>query len=87
MFLYLSVILFTGGKCISPMGRHLPRQTSPTADTHPLGRHPPEQTPPWIDTTLGRHPRADTPHLSPGRWTQNFVSTALVKISLQQYNF
>ena len=44
MFLYLSVILFTGGG-VCP---------SACLDTHTPGRHTPEQTSPWADTPLGR---------------------------------
>ena len=57
MFLYLSVILFTGGSATHTP----PGQTAP--GRHPLGRHPhPGQTPlgrlpPWEDTL----PQADTP--------------------------
>ena len=60
MFLHLSVILFTGEVCHTPL---------PWADT-PWGRHPPGQTPgqipPWADpphradTLLGRHPPGQT---------------------------
>ena len=44
MFLHLSVILFTGGRCTSPLGRHPPGQTSP------LGIHPP-----WVDPPRDGH--------------------------------
>ena len=49
IFLYLSVILFTGGLC----------HTAPRADT-PLGRHTPradtpwDRHPPWADTPLAQ---------------------------------
>ena len=53
MFLHLSVILFTGGSAIHPLG-DTPWADIPQADTpmgrHPLVRHPPGQTPPWADT-------------------------------------
>ena len=65
MFLHPSVILFTGGVCLSacwdthPLRhRHPPGQTPPRADTSPgrhLGRHL-QQTPPWADTPLGQTP-------------------------------
>ena len=62
IFLHLSVILFTGGVCLSacldtpsradtPPGSRHPPPPLPRADTFPGSRHPlPEQTPP------SRHP-------------------------------
>ena len=62
VFLHLSVILFSGGVCLSaclgytpPGSRHPPREQIPPT---PMSRHPPEQTPP----SGSRHPPgADTP--------------------------
>ena len=64
IFSQAPVILSTGGGVFPlgrppllgrhPLGRHLPGQTPPWADTPqadtPLGRHPRSQTPPWADT-------------------------------------
>ena len=57
IFLHLSVILFTGGRCLSQcmLGYHPPRAHTPT-----------EQTPPRADTApQSRHP-AKTRHPPPG---------------------
>ena len=48
-------------------GRHLPRQTTPLADTLPRQTCPPGQTPLLADTPLGRHPSGQTSPL--GRHT------------------
>ena len=63
MFSQASVILFTEGGGVCPLGRHPPRADTPRADTtpgqtppgrHPLGRHPPPgQTVTAVD---GTHP-------------------------------
>ena len=83
MCLHLTLILFTGGvwqtppQADTPLGRHSPRQTTPSCGQTPpsLGRHPPRQTPhPQADIPLGRTPPlADTPspgqtHPPPSRW-------------------
>ena len=64
MFLHLSVILFTGGVCHTPLGRHPPEQTP--SGRHPPGRPPLGRQPPWTDnlpgqTPPGRLPRAYIP--------------------------
>ena len=54
MFLYLSVILFTGGGWDTPPLGRPPRQTHP-------GQTPPQVDTPQAETSLDRHPQADTP--------------------------
>ena len=65
MFLHLSVILSTGGVCLSacwdthsPLGRHPPPVgRHPTWADTPPSRHPPQQTaPPGQTPPPGRHP-------------------------------
>ena len=57
MFLHQSVILFTKGGGVNPLGQ------TPPGKTPPLGRHlPPWEDTPWADTPLGQNPPwADTP--------------------------
>ena len=64
MFLYLSVILFTGGglpQCMlgyPPGSRHPPEQTHPLRSRHPPGGDiPPRSRHPWEETS----PREQTP--------------------------
>ena len=65
MFLHLSVILFTGEICHTPLpwadtpwGRHPPGADTPLG--RPLSRHLPGQTPPPGRHPLGRHPPGQT---------------------------
>ena len=62
LFLHLSVILFTGGVCLSACWDTPREQTPPGADT-PQSRQPPQSRhPPGADTPRSRHPPgADTP--------------------------
>ena len=94
IFLHLSVILFTGGVCLSacwdttpPLVADTPPEQTPSRSRHPPGadtppprsRHPPEQTPPQ-----SRHPPpplgADTP---PGSRLRHTVNERPVRVLLE----
>ena len=74
IFLHLSVILFTGGVCLSacwdttpqhqttPQSRHPLEQThTPWTRHHPPGTRPPWSRPSWHQTPRSRHPPDQTP--------------------------
>ena len=72
MFLHLSVILFTGGKCTPPGRHHFPPVDTPFPRQTPPGRHtPPGQTLPGKHPNLGRHP---LPHLRDGHCSGLYTS-------------
>ena len=73
IFLHLSVILFTGGVCLSACW-----DTTPPEQTPPGSRHPPEQQPP----PRSRHPpRSSSP--PPGSRLQYTVYERPVRILLE----
>ena len=67
MFLHQSVILFTKGGGVNPLGQ------TPPGKTPPLGRHPP----PWEDTPLGRHTPRQTQNPPLGRHPPPPTATAM----------